>query len=1025
MASQYSILRQYTPYVSPYNIDLIKDVTMYKQQKVDASRERIYSQIDYLMGQEIDKPEARAYMEDKMSNVIANINEKFKGVDLSSDGVTRAIQGEISTVLDDTVINAIAGTKEGKRMRNSIESIKQNHPELYSPINEWYAMNPYYQWRSDGKAGSRLGSLHYSPYVDYNKEMNKIIADFRKNNKGKKIPTTEYDVEGNPTGGIIEVNMDELTDTQIRNIVSANLSENMRNQMRIEASYMAATNPVFSNQKMVGEYLTSHLERYDNYIGALMAKKASVGDNKTILDQLDSQIQETKNRQAEAKREVDAIIKTADPIAAANFVVTSNLFDKMSDAWRYDNTSFERKKDEVYFARLDEERKQKKFLTDNAKALADIEKANEIANQKRIENEYMLKYGRKMGTKGSTGGSDGGGSDGTGSGSAVTNAGTGNVGSVNVANLPYEQLNAATKDYRANLLKLYNSLSEEDRRNIIAAADQDSKTNPGMYMNMSPEEKVYAYLKNNGGQKNDYFGRGNNRLSESYDALRASEAKMNGASSAIEDLTNYQIANLVTEKNINNMVSVIGEKNKGQAGALLLGVAAITGAESEFKFDLDEAMSRNRNQFRRGVYRLFPNLALTLTSGIPELAEEAVGEGYSHFFGYNGTQTGTLSLINGMKKLNGDPDFNITDYLTIDDDGEIDFKDPVEGEPLTITQLRYISKNGSSFDNVVDQMKSDIEMSTAEDQVSDRISHFKYLDSYLRYTWNADASKDDQEKAEIQALSGILAGKIKGLDPTAIKSIDMDTEIDDGVVRRYLTADVKVGDKINTTERVEVTDDEFKRNGFDMSSRERNYPVEGYKSIFGTCNFVDTEKKEGRSYDKYLVDQNRRGVIKQNLTGLASKNDVKNDLYDILKSSGSYLKQEDMDVMREITGNFVDMADNISVQLEGVNDRGTKEVVVNFYDKRTINSANPTLLFSDFVPLNVGGDEYADELNNILEICPQFFYVKYVKEALAERLQQMRDPYIRQLRITPNNNDKFGKLNSSWIKFNSNQKSEE
>lgn len=78
MASQYSILRQYAPYVSPYNIDLVKDVMMYKQQKVDAAREKIYTQVDYLMGQEIDKPEARAYMEDKMSGVIANINQNSK-----------------------------------------------------------------------------------------------------------------------------------------------------------------------------------------------------------------------------------------------------------------------------------------------------------------------------------------------------------------------------------------------------------------------------------------------------------------------------------------------------------------------------------------------------------------------------------------------------------------------------------------------------------------------------------------------------------------------------------------------------------------------------------------------------------------------------------------------------------------------------------------------------------------------------------------------------------------------------------
>lgn len=37
--------------------------------------------------------------------------------------------------------------------------------------------------------------------------------------------------------------------------------------------------------------------------------------------------------------------------------------------------------------------------------------------------------------------------------------------------------------------------------------------------------------------------------------------------------------------------------------------------------------------------------------------------------------------------------------------------------------------------------------------------------------------------------------------------------------------------------------------------------------------------------------------------------------------------------------------------------------------------------------------------------------VKYVKEAVQERLDQMRDPYMRGINITPNMNDKFSKLN--------------
>lgn len=971
MASQYSILRQYAPYVSPYNIDLVKDVMMHKQQKVDAAREKIYTQVDYLMGQEIDKPEARAYMEDKMSGVIANINQKFKGVDLSSDGVTRAIQGEISSVLDDTVINAIAGTKEGKRVMKEIESIKQNHPELYSPINEWHALDPYYKWRSDGKAGSRLGGLHYSPYVDYTKEINKLVSDFRKNNEGKKIQTTEYDVKGNPTGGIIEVNVDELTDSQIRNFVSANLSENMRNQMRIEASYMAATNPVFSNPDLVSQYIGSYVERCDRHIGALEAKKKSVGDNKGIIDRIDSQIQEAKNQKAEAKRKADMIIASSDPVAAANFVVTNNLFDKMTDAWRYDNTSFERKKDDLYFARLAEDRAQQKFLNDNAKSMAEISLAKEQLAQAKIEAEYMRTYGSKMGTESSSGGTRGAGGVGEPmapmDGPTAINSGTGKIGSINLANIPYEQLTSSSTERRANLLKLYNSLSPTDRNNIIAASYEEEKSDPGLYANMTPEERIYFYLKNNGGQKNGYFGQGNNRLSEAYDALLLSDSKANGATKAINDITDYQIDNIVTKKNKDIIRKVRNAKfMKGnsfinltdtddKAGAFLLATAITTGV-----FD-------------------------TITS------ED------------NGSSTGTLALINGMKKLNGDPGFNISDYMTIDKDGDIDLKDYREGEPLTITQLRYAEKNSRVSDMIAGQMQDEIKMSVSPDQISDKLSQYHYLDSYKRYNWNADSPEKSLQKAQFRRLSGYMAGKVNNLDPTAINAINMDAEIDNGTVRRFLTAQVGFGGNSYVTERVEITNDELLKAGIDPSGEERNYPVDGYKSSFGTCDFVDTGKKEGYSYDKYL--------IRNGLPRLASKADVKNDLYDMVKVHGSYLKPEEMDVVKTLVDNFIDMSDNISVQLEGMDDRGSREVVVNFYDKRTKNSKNPALLFSDFVPLDPGNDEYADYWNNIHQKCPQYFFVKYVKEAVQERLDQMRDPYIRRMNITPNRNDKFSKLN--------------
>ena len=196
----------------------------------------------------------------------------------------------------------------------------------------------------------------------------------------------------------------------------------------------------------------------------------------------------------------------------------------------------------------------------------------------------------------------------------------------------------------------------------------------------------------------------------------------------------------------------------------------------------------------------------------------------------NGSSTGTLALINGMKKLNGDPDFNISDYMTIDKDGDIDLKDYQEGEPLTITQLRYAEKNSRVSDMIAGQMQDEIKMSVSPDQISDKLSQYHYLDSYKRYNWNADSPEKSLQKAQFRRLSGYMAGKVNNLDPTAINAINMDAEIDNGTVRRFLTAQVGSGKNSYVTERVEITNDELLKAGIDPSVEERNYPVDGYKS---------------------------------------------------------------------------------------------------------------------------------------------------------------------------------------------------
>ena len=60
-------------------------------------------------------------------------------------------------------------------------------------------------------------------------------------------------------------------------------------------------------------------------------------------------------------------------------------------------------------------------------------------------------------------------------GPTAISSGTGKIGSVNLANIPYEQLTSSSTERRANLLKLYNSLSPTDRSNIVAASYEEEK----------------------------------------------------------------------------------------------------------------------------------------------------------------------------------------------------------------------------------------------------------------------------------------------------------------------------------------------------------------------------------------------------------------------------------------------------------------------------------------------------------------------------------------------------------------------
>ena len=210
MASQYSILRNYGKYVSPYNMDVMMQGMGYMQQKIDTNRQAINEYADYIINSDIAKPQDREYLQNRLNGLIQDVNNVYRKSNLASDGIARSIQARLGEALDTRVLNAIAGTREFRELSTKLEDMKLNNPKMYSPINESMALMPYYKWLNDGQVGTRLEPLHYTPYTDYNAEIDGKVKDFLTKHKGQKIQIPVLNDKGERTGEIIEKTIDEM-----------------------------------------------------------------------------------------------------------------------------------------------------------------------------------------------------------------------------------------------------------------------------------------------------------------------------------------------------------------------------------------------------------------------------------------------------------------------------------------------------------------------------------------------------------------------------------------------------------------------------------------------------------------------------------------------------------------------------------------------------------------------------------------------------------------------------------------------
>lgn len=527
MASQYSILRNYGKYVSPYNMDVMMQGMGYMQQKIDTNRQAINEYADYIINSDIIKPQDREYLQNRLNGLIQDVNNVYRKSNLASDGIARSIQARLGEALDTRVLNAIAGTREIRAFSEKMEDMKLNNPKMYSPINEAEAFADAVAWMNDGQVGTRLNPIHYTPYTDYHAEIDEKMKNFISLNKGKKVNVPVTDANGNRTGEMREMYIDEMSYARVRDIAMASISENGKAQMQLEGRYMARTNPDLFNVQSTSDFLKGYIDDFSVKEESIRAKLKGVGNDKAKRAKLESELADITKQRNDFVEEAEGVIgSNYSPERAGMFMVRQQFLRGVGLRWSYNNSYETLGVDDYYFKANQQMMERAKFNETKRHNLA-------------MEKAALMRAGKSGKSE------NGGGDDDTTGPTVVTKSA--NLEDVNISD---EFMNGFIANERAVTTGMDNfvkSLSDDARRKIDAWASDPENSN--VVKDMDKDQIIMTYFKANGGSTNtllDYNGKDSyikllglnnqrnkyNRINEGFN--KAEDAVLDGVDAIVE-----------------------------------------------------------------------------------------------------------------------------------------------------------------------------------------------------------------------------------------------------------------------------------------------------------------------------------------------------------------------------------------------------------------------------------------------------------------------------------------------------------
>lgn len=923
MASQYSILRNYGKYVSPYNMDVMMQGMGYMQQKIDTNRQAINEYADYIINSDIIKPQDREYLQNRLNGLIQDVNNVYRKSNLASDGIARSIQARLGEALDTRVLNAIAGTREYRSFSQKIEDMKLNNPKQYSAINEAVALLPFYEWANDGQVGTRMNPIHYTPYTDYNEEMNKMMKDFVSLNKGKKFSVPEI-VDGKPTGRMRDITVDEMSQSQIRSIAARSISQDAKAQMQIEGQYLAMTNPGMFSGMTTEQFVNKYVSGFDAEESVLLAKLKGAEASPSAKVAIEASLQEVREQRRALVEEATSFIgNNMNPARAGEFIVRNEFLDGVSARWSYNNSSESYSADDYYFKVRDLDFKEREFSW----------------RQKSKEIDQNLKL-REIMTK------EGGNSPGASSGVMIElEKVQPNVTPENIFDNQYIQnennISIGEKD-------LISSLNPVDLRGI----ENDIQNNPSIYPGGVNSENIMAWITNNGGGSSSVLS--SPEMVGRYEALMAANDNRKKYSKIMDEEVDY-LTNAfdVATKNILN--DAIKDQDY------------VTGGIDTYT---DNGMVNARDVGKNGAViggkEYSAEDALKISSLIGLISENI------DYVGHSADDNELMRSYVGLLNRYTGQDFTSEDIIEFSkvfkylrnpvmkaDISDLSDKDKI----LRIIGFNMLRANGPTLRR--EWSSSNVGRNIAKAVQDSKTVYERRYDEFAPRSWSfsnsTNASKEDRRMhAKLESLLLARAGFLNKDKDSRLNNYILYARPTDNPNTFDLVA-MAGGKNIAT---VQVTKEELDSMGYSLYERERNVRSEDYESKIIPVSFSATTN---RPYQKW-AQANSLGAF-ATVENAAEEASRMVDKYNIQNNelATSELNKRAIRIINTVLRNYK------SYDIKAKGFPGGVEVGVYFHGQARTGTPLKVLEYNT---------DYADNIMKIINMCPQMYLTQAVVEAI-------------------------------------------